>query len=229
MSRSIFYGFGGWVGATYGQTQCGWWPEDPASQTIAFSAGKLIKSDLAKNPQAVRSGAIQIAAIEVDDSPAHGGLTKIGPTFPTGSMINSVWIESNHYNALKDKPARPPSYMQCRDYELTSVLYWTDAMKGRRFYGFYAEITSEQSQNALCSLWPAGKSLIPGQAPAGSWWINLQTSAHPIEPGFTEVGLGPNATKKGALFLDAPSIGNLQMGPPKQPPAQGTGFYPRMR
>lgn len=227
MSRSIFYGFGAWVGAVSGHTKCAWWAEDPA--TLGFAPAKLIKSDLSMNPQAVRTGAIQIGAIEVDDAPANGGLTKIGPTFPTGSMINSIWIESNHYNALADKPGRPPSYMQCHDYELTSVLYWTDAMKGRRFYGFYAEITSEQSQNALCSIWPAGKSRIPGQQPAGSWWINLQTSAHPIEQGFTEIGLGPTCKKKGALFLDAPSINNLQLGPPKQPPVQGHGSYPRMR
>jgi hypothetical protein len=227
MTRSIFYGFGAWVGQVSGHTKCAWWAEDPV--TLGFAPAKLIKSDLGMNPQAVRTGAIQIGAIEVDDGPAHGGSTRLGPTFPTGSMINSLWIESSRYSALADKPARPPSYMQCRDYELTSVLYWTDAMKGRRFYGFYAEITSEQSQNALCSIWPAGKSLAPGQPPAGSWWINLQTSAHPIEPGFTEIGIGPNDKKKGALFLDVPTIGNLQLTPPKQPPSQGTGSYPRMR
>ena len=226
MSRSIFFGFGGWVGNVLGQTACAWWPEDPVS--VNFDPTKLVTSNLAKNPQAVRNGQLTVDKIEVDDAPTHGGPTKLGPTFPTGSMINSIWIESNHWAALPgtNRPHRPPSYLLCRDYELTTVLYWTDS---RRFYGFYAEITSEQSQNALCSIWPAGKSLVPGQAPAGSWWINLQTSAHPIESGFTEIGIGPGHPKKGALFLDVPTITNLQLFTPKLPPAHGADFVPRRR
>ncbi|MEJ7596726.1 MAG: hypothetical protein WKG01_02350 [Kofleriaceae bacterium] len=207
-----------------GHTKCAWWAEDPANH--GFDAAKLIKSDLGKNPQSHRTKGIKQDEIEVDDAPSNGGPTKLGPTFPTGSMINGIWLESNHYDKLQNKPARPPSYMQCRPYELTTVLYWDNA---RRFYGFYAEITSEQSQNALCSIWPAGKSLAPGAQPAGSWWIDLQSSAHPMEKGFTEIGLGPRDPKKGALFLDSPTITNLQLASPKLPPAAGAAFYPRMR
>ena len=234
MSRSIFYGFGAWVGGQKGRTTCAWWPDDPAGSAINFDQSKLIVTDLGRHPQAQATQASAAKAgapaIEVDDPPSLGGPTKLGPSFPTGSMINSIWLESNYWKSLTtNQPPRPPPYMQCRDYELTTVLYSAGPMKGRRFYGFYAEITSEQSQNALCSIWPAGKSLIPGQPPAGSWWINLQTSAHPIEPGLTEIGLDPKDPKKGALFLDIPSIGNLQLASPKLPPLTGIDRYPRPR
>src|SRR5690242_3745576 len=106
-SRSVFYGFGGWVGQQQGLTLTAWWPNDPNTLNPPFDAGKLITSDLAKNPQAVRNGQIQATAIDVDDAPGNGGGTKLGPTWPTGSQLNATWIESGKYNALA--PAiRPP-------------------------------------------------------------------------------------------------------------------------
>src|ERR1043165_9438804 len=99
-SRSVFYGFGGWVGQQLGLTQTAWWPNDPATMNPPFDTTKLITSDLAKNPQAVRNGQLQVAAIEIDDAPTHGGPTKLGPTWPTGSTLNATWMESAKYNAL---------------------------------------------------------------------------------------------------------------------------------
>src|SRR5438067_8172176 len=85
-SRSVFYGFGGWVGQQLGLTLTGWWPNDPNTLNPPFDTTKLITSDLAKNCQAVRNGQIQATAIDVDDAPASGGATKLGPTWPTGSQ-----------------------------------------------------------------------------------------------------------------------------------------------
>ena len=230
-SRSVFYGLGAWVGQQLGPTTVKWWPVDPTTLQPAFDQSRLITSNLANNPQAVRNGKLQAAAVEVDDGPTTGGSTRLGPTFPTGQGIHSCWIESNKYNALPAgvKPPRVGYGMQCRDYELTTAVYWSGPLANRRFWGFHAQITSEQGHKAMCTIWKAGYSLDPNQKPAGSWWIQLDHDAHPIEPGFTEIGVGAGVAKEGALFLDAQTAGNLQLSGPKLPPALGSDFYPAMR
>jgi hypothetical protein len=222
-SRSVFYGFGGWVGQQQGPTSTAWWPTDPQTQSPHFDQSLLITSDLAKNPQMVRLGGQAPTTIDVDDPPLYGGGTKLGPTWPTGSTINAVWMESNKWAALAApvKPPRIPTGYQCRDYELTTVVYWTGPLANRRFWGYYAEITSEQGANALCSIWPAARSLEPRVAPAGSWWLNLSQVAHPIEPGFTAIGVGVTHIKQGALFLDSATTANLGLSEPKLPRGQG--------
>jgi len=222
-SRTITYGFGSWVGSQTGLTTCGWWAQDPATLVPPFDTNKLISSDLSKNLQAVRNGTITAAQIQVDDAPANGGETKIGPTFPTGSVMNGCWLEKGDYDALSatKKPPRVPAGMQCRAYELTTVWYWNGTMANRRFWGFYAEIAQEQGTSALVSIWPAGKSLEPGQAAAGSWWLNVPNVAHPIEAGFTQIGTGLTNPKQGALFIDAPTRLSLGLGGPKLPKSSG--------
>jgi len=230
-TRSVFYGLGAWVGQQTSLTGTRWWARDPSALAVPFDPNQLITSDLSKNPHAVRSGQIQFGAVEVDDPPTYGGATKIGPSWPTGSTWNSCWIESTRYTNIPvgSRPPRVGYGMQCRAYELTSVVYWSGPLINRRFWGFYAEITSEQSANALCSIWPAGKSQIPGQAPAGSWWLNLSQVAHPIEANFTQIGVGLQAPKQGALFLDAVTVRNLHLPDPKLPPSCGADFYPPPR
>jgi len=227
-NRSVFYGMGAWVGHQTSVTGCRWWPNDPGAIAPPFDPQRLITTDLSKSPQAVRDGRIQIANIEVDDPPLYGGGTKIGPTWPTGSTWNSIWIESSKYNALSAiaKPHRINYGMQCREYELTTVLYWDGPLKDRRFWGFRSAITSEQGGQALVSIWPPGRSGIPGQLPVGTWWLDLSAVAHPIEPGFTEVGVGLGVPKNGALFLDSRTVTNLQIQDPKIPVACAADQYP---
>src|SRR4051812_28405019 len=98
--RSVFYGFGGWVGTITGATACQWWPDDPNEATIQWDRAKLIEVDLDRNPAAFRTGRIGVEDIQVDDKASDGGLTRLGPTWPTGSMINSVWLESRFYDKL---------------------------------------------------------------------------------------------------------------------------------
>ncbi len=231
VSRSVFYGFGGWVGQQSGTTSCNWWSQDPTTLNPPFDHAKWIANDLAKNPQAHRVSGLPVAQIQVDDAPPNGGSTKLGPTFPTGSTCNACWLESNFYTALpgNQKPARIPGGVSCRDYELTTVLYWDGAMANRRFWGFYVEINSENAPSALVSIWPAGKSLVVGQLPAMSVWLNLNTQGHPIEAGFTQVGVGLAHPKQGALFIDAPTVNSLGLSGPKLPPAAGSELFPRMR
>jgi hypothetical protein len=229
--RSIFYGFGAWAGSQRGLTKVAWWPNDPADRSINWDRGKRIDTDLADNPAAFRAGRLKSKAdIVVDDQPQHGGLTKLGPTWPTGSTVNSLWLESNHYDAL-DPAVKPPRIfpgMQCRAYELATVLYWSGDLANRRFWGFYAEIHAENGASALVSIWAPGTSLEPGQLAAGAWWLDLSTVAHPIEAGFTEIGVG-SAPKQGALFLDATTKGALAFSGPKIPKYQGSNVLPRVR
>ena len=190
-----------------------------------------IETDLDDNPAAFRAGKLKTKAdIVVDDQPHHGGLTKLGPTWPTGSTVNSLWMESNHYDALAPaiKPPRIFPGMQCRVYELTTVLYWSGDLANRRFWGFYAEIHAENGPSALVSIWAPGTSQEPGQLAAGAWWLDLSTVAHPIEAGFTEIGVG-TAPKQGALFLDASTKGSLAFSGPKIPKGLGSNLLPRVR
>jgi hypothetical protein len=230
-SRSIFYGFSSYIGSQTGTTSCTWWPGDPAS--FGWDTSKEIANDLAKNPTACRAGHITAAQIQVDDfsggaPPNAGGENKIGPTFPGGATIGGCWLESNYYAGLAAaiKPVRVPKGMPCFDYELTSVLYWNGPMVNRRFYGFYAHIQSESGPSALLSVWAAGTSQAVGMNPQGTWWLNLATVAHPIEAGFTAIGVG-TYPKTGAIFLDGPTCISLSLFNPKLPPAQGSSYLPR--
>jgi hypothetical protein len=215
-SRSVFYCFGAYVGQYTGNSSCRWWPVDPTS--INFDQTKLVPSNLASNPNGFRTGALtSITQIEVDDPPGHGGSTKIGPTFPNGSMINGVWVESTHYDHFDPayKPPRLQPTDHCRAYELTTVYYWGGPHQGHRYWGFYVEIGSEHGNNALVSIWPEGLSSAPGQGAVCSIWLDL-TQQHEIEAGFTEVGVG-NAPKAGALFLDATTVQQLTLTTAKRP------------
>ncbi len=222
-TRSVFYGFGAWVGRLDARTACAWWADDP--NNLAFDHGLLIQVDLAKNPAAYLNGSIGLEEIEVDDAPDTGGLTKLGPTWPTGSAINSVWLAAKFYERLPCKPDFPQRFMGCHGYELTTVIEWSLASRGiaRRFWGFHAEISAEQGSLALCTVWTPGTSLT--QRPAGSWWIDLAAQADPIANGFTAIGTG-SAPKRGALFLDTLGGRGLNLFGPKLPPYQGEQLLP---
>jgi hypothetical protein len=219
------------VGQIHGTTRCSWWPADPADPGINFDPAKQIPIDLANNPHAHRTGGLPLPQIECDDRPANGGMTKIGPTFPLGSMINSLWLEQSRYDALPavKKPQRVPQGMACFDYELCCVQYWAGPLMNRKFYGFYAELASVQGTKALVSVWPAGRSQIPGQGPMGAWWLDLSLDCHPIEPGFTQVGVGAGQAQKGALFIDhQTTLTTMADGTgPKLPVGTGHDLFPR--
>jgi len=222
-TRSIFYGFGAWVGRLDGPTACAWWADDP--NNLGFDRGKLIEVDLARNPAAYLSGSIGLGDIQVDDAPANGGLMKLGPTWPTGSTINGLWVEATFYDRLHHKPQFPQPFMSCHGYELTTIIEWAPGGKSiqRRFWGAHCEISSEQGTLALCTIWTPGTAQT--QKPAGSWWIDLATQADPASNGFTTVGTGA-APKQGALFLDSPAMRSSLLAGPKLPAWQGGQLIP---
>ncbi len=227
MTRSIFYGFPAFVGTMTGSTQCSFWPVSPDS--INWDPTKLIPIDLGKNPQAHRSGTITPVQIQTDDffSNAIPGMNTIGPMWPDGVTIGGCWLESTVWAALPatNKPPRVPTNMQCYDYELSTVFYWDGALANRRFHGFHAQITQEKGTQALCQVWAAGTSEVPGQNPVGTWWLNLPTVAHPVEAGFTSIGTGTGVAKVGALFLDHPTVVHLALAKPKLPLASGHDLF----
>lgn len=225
-NRTVFYGFGAYVGAIRGVTQGDWWPDDP--QTLGFQPAALIPTDLAKNPTAVRAGVIPLADLQVDDHRSLGGLTSIGPRFPQGAMVGAVWLADTYYASLgATAPARLSSAeaAESRDYELTSLLYWSGPLAGRRFFGYHARVLTTNGTLAHVQIWTAGRSRIPNEPPAGTWWIDLATDAHPLDPSATQV----NAMgQEGALFLDAATAQSLQLFGPKLPRALGFDALPEV-
>ena len=225
MTRTVFYGFGAYVGTITGQTTCSFWPDDP--QSLGWAAKAQIPVDLSKNPTAVRQNQISVADIQVDDHRLDGGLTGIGPRWPGGQPIGACWLSETYWSSLgASKPSRqPPSAPDdAHDYELTSILYWDGDLAGRRFFGFHAKILSTQGPLARVQIWHGGTARGPGHPPAGVWWLDLAQVAHPIDPIATQIE--PGKVTEGALFLDAPTGRQLQLMGPKRPPAAGSELLP---
>jgi hypothetical protein len=221
MTRSVFYGFGAFVGSITGPTTCAWWPDDP--NVLKWDATKLVPVDLGKSPEAVRQGLIKVSDIQCDDFTTDGGLTKIGPRFPIGAANGACYLEESYWKGLPAgiRPTLKAGGMQCRDYELCSVLYWDGPLAGRRFHGFYVEISKPSGTRALVALWNQGTSAVPGQQPHGTYWIDLASQAMAIEPGFTEVGVAAGVPQKGALFVDATVAHAIRPYGGKFPPSLG--------
>ena len=226
MTRTVFFGFGAYVGTISGQTTCSFWPDDP--QSLGWSTAALVPVDLARNPTAVRTNNIQVTDIDVDDYRLDGGLTGIGPLWPGGQTISAVWLSETYYNSLgANKPPRQPASApnDAHDYELTSILYWDGPMADRRFFGFHAKILSTQGPLSHVKIWHAGTSKVPGQPHAGIWWLDLAAVAHPVDPIATQIA--PGGVTEGALFLDSPTASSLLLRMPKRPTSSGSGdFFP---
>lgn len=222
-TRTIFYGFGAWVGRLDARTTCAFWADDP--NNLRFAPGEFLVVDLAKNPAAYLAGTISLADVQVDDGPDDGGLTKLGPTWPTGSTINGAWLEQRFYENLPNRPPFPQRFMSAYPYELTTAIYWAGPRAvSQRFWGYHAKITGERGTLALCSIWTPGTAMAGGP-PAGTWWIDLATQADPLANGLTAIGVGAEP-KEGALFLDAPSARSLGLSGAKLPPYMGGEAIP---
>lgn len=224
MTRTVFYGFGAFVGALRGQSQCAWWDDDPVR--YGWDPAALIPVDLARNPSAVRAGTLHVDDIEVDDHRIDGGLTTIGPLWPSGSTIGQCWLSEPYYTRLTRRPPRQPASSggDAYDYESTSILYWDGELGGRRFYGFHANITQTAGSIALVQIWAGGTGRIPNRAPAGAWWLDLSAVAHPIDPIATQIA--PGGPPTGALFLDSITTRSLMLPMTKRPLLSGQDDYP---
>ena len=236
MTQSVFYGFDAYVGAIVGRTQIRFWAANPTDTT--FNNTSLIDVDLARNPEACRRGQITPTQIQVDDFSGYklGGHTTVGPDYPLGSTVGGCWLESTYWGALAPgvRPPRVPIWRQTHEYDMTTIYDWTTF---RRYYGFYAEIVSEQPSTspsyALVSIWPAGRSLVPNTPPSGTVWIDFTTDA--LAPAsvpaaataMPSVWVGSSAPKKGPLFLDQEKVKLMPFedGGSKHPLVLGYGSF----
>lgn len=216
MTKIVFYGFGAFIGSIRSATECAWWADDPA--TLGWAQGSLIETDLAKNLSALRAGKISLAELHVDDHRVDGGLTSLGPLFPTGATIGAVWLSEIYYQTLGgNKPPRLPGRLanDYYEYELTSLQYLDGEQGDRRFYGFHAHIKAAAQPNlSLVQIWNPG-SARTNPKPAGEYWLELDKVAHPVEPGATAIATGGTTT--GALFLDEATTKSLALRVPKIP------------
>jgi len=225
MTRSVFYGVSAFVGSITGPTTCSFWPDDPAA---AGWASTQFAVDLAKTPEAVRRGALALASVEVDDNTAYktGGLTTIGPMFPGGATVGLCYVEESRCAGLGQYDPTKAHPGSGQPYEWCTVVYYDDVgtsttLAGRRFYGFHAEIRKSWGSVAQVSVWARGTSA-SGKGPMGTWALDLANDAHPIDTGFTQIGVAAGVPKAGALFLEWRAGGGvIPMDAPKTPKSVG--------
>jgi hypothetical protein len=226
MARSIFYGVGAFVGSITGPTSCAFWPDDP--NKLKWDPAQLVKVDLSKNPEAVRQG-LAPGAVEVDDFAGYntGGLTRIGPIFPGGITMGTLYLEDSKCAGLGANDPRKLA----RAYEWATVVYYDGQMAGRRFHGFHGNVVNASGNMGLVSLFPRGMSAVAGQAPFGTFWLDFPTLTHPVEPGLT--GITPVKGQQGAVFIDTKASGGGGGGGvspfdnPKSPKWAGGTVEPR--
>lgn len=210
MARSVFYGVGAFIGSITGPTTCAFWPDDP--NRLGWKTGLLVSVDLANTPEAVRQG--KIAQADVDDFAGYGtgGLTRVGPIFPAGATMGTLYLEESKCGALgpndPTKGARP--------WEWATVVYYDGPMAGRRFHGFHGHVVKNDPTGtlALVSLWARGTSAVPGVTPMGTYWFDIATQLHPPDPTLPIVPVA--AGNAGGVFVDSKS-GVMPFDTPKSP------------
>ena len=224
MGKTTFYGFGAYVGSVTGLTQCAWWDDDPG-RTYQWAQSALVAVDLAMNPSAMRAGKISEKDIQVDDHRQDGGLTTIGPMFPTGATIGQCWLSEQFYATRGFKPPRQPASApnDGHDYESTCHLYWGGELGDRRFYGFHGRVLQVNGPLSQVEIWAGGTGKIPGRKPQGTWWLDLAAVAHPVASDATQIAAAGSA---GPLFLDSATTLSLMLAAAKKPAIFGELEYP---
>lgn len=214
--RTVFHLFGAYVGQLTGVTRVGWWSEDPVAS--GFPISRLMPIDLSKTPSAARQGTISFTDVQVDDYRTEGGLNGIGPRFPGGQMIGSMWVAEQFLATIgSPSSATPGAY----PYELMMTMYWGGELGDRTFNGFHARIVAPpQGPLTLVEIWNGGTAQ-SGAAPAGRWWLDLAAVS---DPNYTTIS--PTGPQDGALFLDRQTTQQLPLFYIKKPPGFGHGESP---
>lgn len=211
MARSVFYGVGAFVGSITGPTTCAFWPDDPVK--LKWDPKLLVQVDLANNPESCRQGKIAPGQVEVDDFAGYGtgGLTRIGPMYPGGAVLGTVYLEDSRCGALgANDPRKAPNA-----YEWATVVYYDGPLAGRRFHGFNGTVHKATGNLALVSLAP--RSAGAGSAPSGTYWLDFAAHVHPADPALPSITPTPGAV--GAVYIDvrAGGGGGIGFDPPKNP------------
>ncbi len=209
MARSVFYGVGAFVGSITGPTNCAFWPDDPVK--LKWDPALLVKVDLANTPEAYRQGKITEAQIEVDDYFGYGGMTRVGPIFPGGAVLGTLYYEQSRAQKLPGDPTKRP-----RAYEWATVVYHDGPMAGTRFHGFHAHVQNVNAGMALVSLWARGTSAV-APAPMGTYWLDWANHVHPADPALPAVTAAKGQI--GAIYISSKAGGGgvMPFDPPKNP------------
>jgi len=207
--RCVFVGTGGFLGRIDGETRCAFWADEPTDH--GFDPRRLIEIDLARTPSAAAAGGIGWDDVQVDDcfsgpNGAVGGTT-LGPRWPELRLGGAVYLERGFADSLPAalRPPCPPAGADGRSYEFMTTVHWPgtdDPRAGNRYTGHHAEIVEERGSLARVAVYPPGASTQP-DAPRTSMWIDL-ASCEQCDAGpdsLTTIGVGPDAPKRGALFL----------------------------
>jgi hypothetical protein len=199
----------GFLGRVDGETRCAFWAEEPVDH--GFDPARLIEVDLARTPSAAAAKEIAWDEVQVDDCFAgpNGAVsgTTLGPRWPELRLAGAVYLERGFVGALPEslRPAWPPPGMRAEPYECLTTVYQPDIedpRAGNRYAGHCAEILDERGSLARVAVYPPGRSGEPDIRPA-VMWIDLASSEH-CDAGpdnLTTIGVGPDAPKRGALFL----------------------------
>jgi hypothetical protein len=208
MSKVTFHGLPAWVGAIHSPTICEWWGRDPSH--LEWDRGLLHKVNLAMTPSAAHAGRIKVSQIEVDDHTGNGGRTTIGPLWPGGTSIGACWVSDTYLARLGGKAVLGvPAGASGHHHEYTSVQYFEDEQRNRRFHGFQARLVQVHGELSLVEIWHPGTGA-GSAAPAGTWWLDLKADADPNTPPLS-------TDKPAALFLEESKARAVKTFEPKLP------------
>jgi hypothetical protein len=206
--RTVFLSTSAYLGRVESETRIAFWAVDPSEH--GFDPSRLITVDLSRTPNGAAAGDISWDAVEVDDCfTGPGGElvgTTLGPRWPELQLGGAVLLEREFANRLprEMRPACPPTRMNGRAHEYTSVVYWPhvdDPRAGNRYTGHHAEIVEERGSLARVVVFSPGTSDRASARPL-SMWIDLASPSQ-CDAGvhaLTAIGVG-DAPKQGALFL----------------------------
>ena len=228
--KSVFFGFGAWVGRIDGETRCAFWSRHPSE--VNYDQVLLVPVDLLLAPATAQQGRIDWDQIQLDDlrdANVANGVTTLGPWFPDGNVTGAVYLEHSYWERLRPeiRPVFPPAGYAARDYEFMTVVYRSgteNPRAGVRYHGYHGRIVSVLgSGKARVAVYPAGSSM--GSDPPVEVTVDFGSKvvdARVDEGGKTEIGLGPNDPQEGAIFLDLAWARSVGIQETKKPPGHLT-------
>lgn len=237
--RTAFLGLGAYVGEITGETSCGFWPVNPI--IIDYDPNLLVPVDLSQTSARALAGRtvgipwsdIQIDGIAGIDS---GGLTTIGPVFPSGNMIGGVYLEETYWSELSPafKPQWPPT-QEAYDYEYKTEIYHQgdedppgDPRYGVRYYGFHAEVHTNTHGNLSVKVYQGGKGKSGGptvEMPVANLASPTACDNSTANGGLTEITAVAGSV--GAVFISLNVTAQLRLFSPKLPVGLGEGIKVR--
>lgn len=218
--RTSFVAFGAYLGRVRSQTECDVWIDDPVEHR--FSEQRLVTIDLARTPSAAIQGDIEWSQVQVEDHLNLGGLTELGPLWPEGKSVGSIYLARTFLESLPSPV--PTTAIDGEPYELESVAYHPgtgDPRQGRRYHGFHAIALEWSGSRVLVDLYRPGTSRAIG--PMTRVWIDLDA--------VTDTDAGPDrmttlspSRPAGALFVACDLVASWRAAAsPRQVSAMPTG------